>query len=78
MERNYLICMLIGQYVAKHGQDVRSDALNLYLDECLIKCCFTPLGTEEGDLQLLDELLGETMMYVIGQGINRSQRRGGG
>ena len=76
MERNYLICMLIGQFVAKKGQSVTTDDLKEYIDESLIKCCFTPLGTEKDDLLLLDELLGETMMYVIGQGINRKQRRG--
>lgn len=75
MERNYLICMLIGQNVAANNS-INSDDLKIQIDESLAKCCFTPLGTEEGDTQLLDELLGETMMYVIGQGINRKQRRG--
>lgn len=74
MERHYLICMLIGQCVAT-DRNLNSDDLKLKIDEALLKCCFTPLGTEDGDIQLLDELLGETMMYVIGQGINRKQRR---
>ena len=73
MERNYLICMLIGQLVEKGART--SDELKEEIDKSLLKCCFTPLGTEEGDSQLLDELIGETMMYVIGQGINRKQRR---
>lgn len=75
MERNYLICMLIGQCVAANKSTNSAD-LKLYVDEALLKCCFTPLGTEDGDTTLLEELLGETMMYVIGQGINRKQRRG--
>ena len=76
MERNYLICMLIGQFIAKEGQSATSEKIKDYVDEALLKCCFTPLGREDGDLQLLDELIGETMMFVIGQGINRKQRRG--
>lgn len=36
---------------------------------------FTPLGTESGDLQLLDEMIAEFTMSVIGRGFNRSDRR---
>lgn len=68
--------MLIGQFVALESKNPTNDKIKDYVDEALFKCCFTPLGTEKDDLQLLDELLGETMMYVIGQGMNRRQRRG--
>ena len=67
--------MLIGRIAASNpsinGQDLREE-----IDKELTKCHFTLLGYEEGDTTLLDELIGETMMYVIGQGINRRQRRG--
>ena len=69
--------MLIGQYVAEHRQNVTTEDLQYYIDESLLKSCMTPLGTETGDTQLLEELLGETMIYVMGQGINRKQRRRG-
>ena len=74
MERNYLICMLVGQFVAKDSS-INSEDLRIKIDQALTKACMTTLGTEEGDIQLLNELLGETMIYVIGQGINRKQRR---
>ena len=75
MERHHLVCMLIGWHTAKNPH-ISSDDLKLEIDNELFKAKFTPLGTEDGDLQLLEELLGETMMYVLGQGINRKQRRG--
>lgn len=74
MERSNLICMLVGWYSAT-DHTMNADDLRIKIDNALMKSHFTPIGTEDNDLQLLDELLGETMMYVMGQGINRQQRR---
>jgi len=77
MERDNLICMLIGWYSAKNIYDDHMD-IKIKVDNALSNAKFTPLGTEPNDLQLMDELLGETMMYVMGQGYNRKERRLGG
>lgn len=77
MERSNLICMLIGWHTAT-DHDIDGADLKIKVDNSLINAHFTPLGTEPNDLQLIDELLGETMMYVMGQGYNRQQRRAGG
>lgn len=74
MERNYLICLLVGQLSAS-DKSMTADTMRIKIDELLTNACFTPIGTEDGDLQLMEELLGETMMYVMGQGINRKMRR---
>jgi len=66
--------MLIGKYVALGHTD--TDSLRYQIDQDLLQSCFTPIGQESGDLNLLDELIGEAMMFVIGKGINRKQRRG--
>lgn len=69
--------MLIGWYSAT-DHTIDADDLRIKIDNALMKSHFTPIGTEDNDLQLMDELLGETMMYVIGQGYNRKDRRKGG
>lgn len=74
MERNWLICLLIGKYVALGH--LTSDSLRYQIDQDLLTACFTPIGQEPGDLDFLDEILGEAMMFVIGKGVNRKQRRG--
>ena len=77
MERSNLICMLVGWHTAKNPNMNHVD-LKIEIDNDLLNAKFTPLGTEDKDLQLMDELLGETMMYVIGKGYNRKDRRYGG
>ena len=74
MERNYLICVLLGKYIALKP-DSTSDDLRYHIDEQLQRCCLPLLGAESGDNVLLQELTGEIMIYVLGQGINRKQRR---
>lgn len=74
MERNYLISMLIGKHAALGHLD--SDSLRHQVDLDLLEGKMTPLGQEEGDQTLLDELLAEVMIHVLGRGINRKQRRG--
>ena len=49
--------------------------MRVEIDQFLIKSKFTPLGQEEGDLQLLDEMIGELTMGSIGRGSNRADRR---
>lgn len=77
MERSNLICMLVGWFTATDNT-MDSGDLKIKIDNALMESHFTPIGTEKNDLQLMDELLGETMMYVIGKGYNRKDRRKGG
>lgn len=72
MERNYLIAMLIGRYVAL-DQNISADDLRYKIDEELTKSCMIPI--DKNDIQLLDEVLAEAMINVMGKGINRDQRR---
>jgi hypothetical protein len=74
MKRTYLICSLIGWHVAKNPS-ITAAEIKIAIDDQLIESHFTPLGSEPGDVQLLEELIGETMMWVIGQGWNRKLRR---
>ena len=74
MERHWLICGLLGYFV---GEDhhISSKDLSIKIDQMLSESKFTPLGSEKGDLQLLDEMIGEFTMSVIGRGFNRADRR---
>ena len=74
MERNYLICGLIGNFCAKN-QSIDSLDLHVKIDQVLIDSGFTVLGSEEGDTELLDEMIGEFQMSLIGRGYNRKDRR---
>lgn len=74
MERNWLICAMLGWFCAKEP-DITSDDLRIKIDQFLEKSKFTPLGTESGDLALLDEMIGELTMASIGRGYNRKDRR---
>jgi hypothetical protein len=74
MERSYLICCLAGWFTAKEP-NLKADDLKMKIDERLIDSQMTPLGTEKDDLQLLDDLIDEALMSVIGRGFNRSDRR---
>ena len=74
MERNYLICSLLGWFCAKEPNLSGSD-LKIKIDQVLAASKFTPLGTEDTDIQLLDETAAELLMSVIGRGHNRKNRR---
>jgi len=74
MERNWLICGMLGWFCAK-APDITSDDLRIKIDQMLSDSKFTPLGSEIGDLQLLDEMIGEFTMSVLGRGFNRRDRR---
>ena len=74
MERNYLICSLIGWFCAKESNINGSD-LKIKIDQTLADSKFTPLGTEDTDMQLLDEATAELLMSVMGRGFNRKDRR---
>lgn len=72
MERNYLICALMGKFVEENNS-ISAEDLRIQLDQALSNSCMTPLGSD--DTQLLDEVLGEVMISVLGAKINRNQRR---
>jgi len=74
MERNYLICSLLGWFCAKEPNLSGSD-LKIKIDQVLVDSKFTPLGTEDTDIQLLDETTAELLMIIIGRGHNRKDRR---
>jgi len=74
MERNYLICSLIGWFCAKESSIGGSD-LKIKIDQVLADSKFTSIGTEDTDMQLLDETAAELLMSVIGRGYNRKDRR---
>ena len=74
MERNYLICCLVGQITTKHP-NFSADDLRIAIDQRLTECHLSNLGMEETDNQLLQDLLDETMMSVLLRGVNRKQRR---
>ena len=74
MERYWLICGLLGWFCAKEPH-ITSQDLRIKLDQILAKSKFTPLGSEKGDLQLLDEMIAEFTMSLMGRGFNRKDRR---
>ena len=74
MERHYLICGLLGYFIAKNPR-ITSPDLSASIDEVLTASSFTLLGKEDGDLQLLDEMIAEFTMSVIARGFNRADRR---
>lgn len=44
MERNNLICMLVGWYSARNP-NIQAEDLKIEIDNALLKSHFTPLGT---------------------------------
>ena len=74
MERTWLICAMLGWYCARE-KNISSQDLREKIDQFLIDSKFTPLGTEDGDLALLDEMIAELTMSTIGRGFNRYDRR---
>ena len=65
---------MLGWYCAKE-KNITSQDLREKIDQFLLDSKFTPLGTEPGDLALLDEMISELTMSTIGRGFNRSDRR---
>lgn len=74
MERSYLICSLLGWFCAKEPSIDGSD-LKIKIDQVLTDSKFTTLGTEDTDMQLLDEVNAELLMSVMGRRWNRKDRR---
>ena len=74
MERNYLICGLIGWFCAK-DPGIDGIDLNIKIDQVLQDSGFTLIGTEKDDTQLLDEMIAEFLLSLIGRNINRQDRR---
>ncbi len=74
MERYHLIAGLIGWFCAKEPSIV-AENLRIKIDQVLADSKFTPLGTEDGDLLLLDEMWAEFLMSVMGRKFNRQDRR---
>jgi len=74
VERDRLICCLVGKFSALEP-NITAEDLRIKIDQHLQECNFTSIGTEDDDLELFDDLLNETMMSVIGSGINRKMRR---
>ena len=72
IEREKLICMLVGYYTGKHPNATGIE-LSEYLDQQLIEANQTKLTKD--DLDLLDSLLAETVIKVLGMGLNRKIRR---
>ena len=70
MQRDRVICSLAGRYAALYPDDTAED-LRIRIDQHLVKCQFTGLGSEEGDVELMQDLLDETVIATLGQGINR-------
>lgn len=77
MERSNLICCLVGRYSALNP-NLDSKDLLILIDQHLAECQITSIGSEDGDLDLIQDLLDETIFSVLGRGINRKQRRAGG
>lgn len=74
MERDHLICCLFGRITASKP-DIDSQDLRIEIDNVLSESKFTTIGTEPNDIQLLDELIGELQMSLMGRGYNRKDRR---
>jgi len=74
MERSYLICSLLGWFCAKEPRIDGMD-LKIKIDQVLTDSKFTSLGTEDTDMQLIEEINAELLMSVMGRGFNRKDRR---
>lgn len=72
IEREKLICMLVGWYTGKNP-NISAIDLRISIDQHLIECNQQPL--DKNDNELLDNLIAETIIKVLGSGINRKTRR---
>lgn len=76
MERERLICCLVGKFTALQPS-INPKDLRIKIDQHLQESNLTTLGSEPNDNELLQDLLDETIISVIGSGINRKMRRSG-
>lgn len=74
MERNNLICYLVG-YLQAEDPKISDFDMIILIDVLLIKAGFTPFETEPTDESLMRELSAELMMFNVGMGVNRKERR---
>jgi len=74
MQRSYLICSLLGWFCAKEP-GIDGPDLKIKIDQVLADSKFTGLGTEDTDMQLLEEVNAELLMSVMGRRFNRRDRR---
>jgi len=74
MERNHLICGLIGWFSAKQ-ESLEGTDLKIMIDQRLLESGFPTLGSENGDTQLLLEMEAELLMSVMGRKFSRKDRR---
>ena len=74
MERDKFICFLSGGFVALQPT-ISGEDLKIKIDQRLAECNLTSLGSEPNDGELIQNLLDETIISVLGQGINRKMRR---
>ena len=74
MERDRLICCLVGKYSAL-DKTINADYLRIKIDQHLSEVNMIPLGQEDGDVELMQDLLDETIFSVLSAGINRKTRR---
>lgn len=74
MERERLICCLVGKYSALDNT-IDAQDIRIKIDQHLQACNMSTLGMEKGDDELLQDLLDETIFSVLGAGINRKTRR---
>lgn len=74
MERSRLICCLVGKYSALDNT-IKANDLRIKIDQHLEKFNMMPIGQEEGDEELMQDLLDETIFSVLSAGVNRKTRR---
>jgi hypothetical protein len=72
VERNNLVCVLIGRFTTIYP-NITGEDLRITIDQHLIKCNQLPLSLEENGL--LQSLIDETVISVLGMGVNRKERR---
>ena len=74
MERDRLICCLVGKYSAL-DKTMDANDLRIKVDQHLQQFNMIPLGQESGDEELMQDLLDETIFSCLAKGINRETRR---
>jgi len=73
IERERLICTLIGYYIGENKNLVSGKELRIAVDQHLVNCNQTPMTVEENGL--MQDLLDEIQISVLSKGINRKTRR---
>ena len=77
MQRDRLICCLVGKYSALN-KTIDAQDLKTLVDQHLQGCNLLPLGQEKGDEELMQDLLDETIFSILNTGkFNRKTRRSG-